>query len=120
LQPFLPRDIARIGSIQPGSTVLVFALVLSLAAVLAFGLGPALLATPSTVPTNINDGGERTGQSGGRLGKRGLAVAEISLAIVLLIGSGLLIRSLALVTSVHPGFDPEGVIEAEISLPRFL
>jgi predicted permease len=120
LQPFLPLGIARIASIQLGGPVLVFALVLSLAAVLVFGLGPALFATPSTVQTNINDGGERTGQHGGRLAKSVLAVAEISLAMVLLIGSGLLIRSLALVTSVHPGFDPERVIEAEISLPRFL
>jgi putative ABC transport system permease protein len=120
LQPFLPLGITRIGSIQLGGPVLVFALVVSLAAVLAFGLGPALLAIPSTVQTNINDGGERTGQHAGRLAKSVLVVAEISLAMVLLIGSGLFIRSLALVTSVHPGFDPDRVIEAEISLPRFL
>jgi predicted permease len=120
LQPFLPHGIARIGSTQLGGPVLAFALLLSLAAVLTFGLGPALLAIPSTVRRTINDGGERTGQYGGWLAKSVLAVVEISLALVLLIGSGLLIRSLALVTSVHPGFDPERVIEAEISLPRFL
>jgi putative ABC transport system permease protein len=49
-----------------------------------------------------------------------LAIAEISLAMVLLVAGGLLIRSFRLVTSVNPGFDPKNVIEAEVSLPQFL
>jgi putative ABC transport system permease protein len=49
-----------------------------------------------------------------------LAIAEVSLAMVLLVAGGLLIRSFALVTSVNPGFDPRNVIEAEVSLPQFL
>jgi putative ABC transport system permease protein len=48
-----------------------------------------------------------------------LAVAEISLAMVLLVAGGLLMRSFALVTSVNPGFDPKNVIEADVSLPQF-
>jgi putative ABC transport system permease protein len=48
-----------------------------------------------------------------------LAIAEISLAMVLLVAGGLLIRSFALVTSVNPGFDPNNVTEAEVSLPQF-
>ncbi len=119
LQPFLPPDVVQISSIHVGGSVLAFALLLSLAAALAFGLAPALLATPSNLQTNIKEGGERTGQRGGQRTRSFLAIAEISLAMVLLVAGGLLIRSFALVTSVNPGFDPKNVTEAEVSLPQF-
>src|SRR4029077_8858760 len=119
LQPFLPSEVVQISSIHIGGPVLVFALLLSLAAALAFGLAPALLATPSNLHTNLKEGGERTGQRGGRHLRNFLAIAEISLAMVLLVAGGLLIRSFALVTSVNPGFDPNNVTEAEVSLPQF-
>jgi putative ABC transport system permease protein len=119
LRPFFPSDVTQINSIHVGASVLAFALLLSLAAALAFGLAPALLATSSNLQANIQEGGERTGQRGGQRVRSFLAMAEISLAMVLLVGGGLLIRSFALVTSVNPGFDPQRVIEAEVSLPQF-
>ncbi len=119
LQPFLPSDVVQISSIRVGGPVLAFALLLSLAAALVFGLTPALLATPSNLQTNIKEGGERTGQRRGQHVRNFLAIAEISLAMVLLVAGGLLIRSFALVTSVYPGFDPKNVTEAEVSLPQF-
>jgi putative ABC transport system permease protein len=119
LQPFLPSEVVQISSIHVGGPVLVFALLLSLAAALAFGLAPALLATPSNLQANLKEGGERTGQRGGQHVRSFLAIAEISLAMVLLVAGGLLIRSFALVTSVNPGFDPNNVTEAEVSLPQF-
>src|SRR3984957_14483022 len=119
LQPLLPAEVVQIGSIHVGGPVLVFALLLSLAATLAFGLAPALLATPSNLQTNLKEGGERIGQRRGQNVRSFLAIAEISLAMVLLIAGGLLIRSFALVTSVDPGFDPNSVTEAEVSLPQF-
>jgi putative ABC transport system permease protein len=108
-----------INSIHVGGSVLAFALLLSLAAALAFGLAPALLATLSDLQANIKEGGERTGQRRGQRVRSFLAIAEVSLAMVLLVGGGLLIRSFALVTFVNPGFDPKNVIEAEVSLPQF-
>ncbi|MGH9731166.1 MAG: ABC transporter permease, partial [Candidatus Acidiferrales bacterium] len=57
LRPFLPAEVTHINSIHIGGSVLVFALALSLAAALAFGLAPALLATPSNLQTNIKEGG---------------------------------------------------------------
>ncbi|MFZ0860970.1 MAG: ABC transporter permease [Candidatus Sulfotelmatobacter sp.] len=119
LRPFLPSEVIQISPIHVGGPVLAFALLLSLAAVLAFGLAPALLATPSNLQTNFKEGGDRTGQRGGRHVRSFLAIAEISLAMVLLVAGGLLMRSFALVTSVNPGFDPTNVIEAEVSLPQF-
>ena len=119
LRPFLPSEVIQISPIHVGGPVLVFAMVLSLAAVLAFGLAPALLATPSNFQTKVKEGGDRTGQRGGQRVRSFLAIAEISLAMVLLVAGGLLMRSFALVTSVDPGFDPTNVIEAEVSLPQF-
>ena len=115
LRPFLPSEVTQINSIHIGGSVLAFALVLSLAAAMAFGLAPALLATPSNLQKKIKEGGER----GGQRARSFLGIAEISVAMVLLVAGGLLIRSFALVTTVNPGFDPKNVIEAEISLPQF-
>ncbi len=119
LQPFLPSDLTQISSIHVGGPVLVFALSLSLIAALTFGLAPALLVTPSNLQRNMREGGERTGQRRGQHLRSFVAVGEISLATVLLAGGGLLIRSFALVTSVNPGFNPQNVTEAEVSLPQF-
>lgn len=115
----LPVDLARISSIHVGVPVLVFALLLSLAAVLAFGLAPALLATPSDVQKSIQEDGAYGGHRGGKLVRNSLAIAEVSLAMVLLVAGGLLIRSFALVTSVNAGFDSRNLIRAEVSLPQF-
>jgi putative ABC transport system permease protein len=119
LRPFLPSAVVQINSIHIGGTVLTFALLLSLSAALIFGLAPAFLATRSDLQANIQEGGERTGQRGGQRVRSFLAIAEISLAMVLLVAGGLLVRSFALVTSVNPGFDAKNVIEAEVSLPQF-
>src|SRR6516162_6106119 len=119
LRPFLPPGVILINSIHIGGSVLAFALLLSLAAALAFGLAPALLATPSNLQANIKEDGDRTGQRGGQNVRSFLAIAEVSLAMVLLVAGGLLIRSFALVTVVNPGFDPRNVTEAEVSLPQF-
>ncbi len=115
LQRFLPSDVVRIGSVHVGAPVLVFALLLSIAAALVFGIAPALV----TKPASIKEGGERAGTRSSHHLRNFLAVAEVSLAMVLLIAGGLLIRSFALVTSVNPGFDPKDVTRAEVSLPQF-
>jgi putative ABC transport system permease protein len=119
LRPFLPSEVIQISPIHVGGSVLAFALLLSLAAVLTFGLAPALFATGSNLQANFKEGGERTGHHGGQHVRSFLAIAEISLAMVLLVAGGLLMRSFALVTSVDPGFDPTNVMEAEVSLPQF-
>jgi predicted permease len=118
LQPLLPAQLTRIGSIHVGGAVLLFAIALSLVSALVFGLAPAALTAPARLQANIVEGGERGGRRRGRL-RNVLAAIEISLAMVLMTASGLLIRSFARVTSVNPGFDAGRVIEAEISLPRF-
>lgn len=120
LRPFLPSEVTNINSIHVGGSVLGFALLLSLVSALVCGLAPALLSTPSNLQANINDAGGRTGQrASGRRARSLLAVVEISLAMVLLVAGGLLVRSFLLLTSVSPGFDPRNITLSGVSLPQF-
>ena len=120
LQPLLPSEVMQFNSIHMGGQVLVFALALSLFAALMFGLAPAFLSTSSKLQANVRDAGGRTGQRTGSQRIRSLlAVTEVALAMVLLVGGGLLVRSFMLLTTVNPGFDPRGVTLANVSLPQF-
>jgi predicted permease len=116
----LPRDLPAIRSVQVDGRVLSFALLLTLAAIIAFGLVPALLTTDSNMQANLKDSSARSGSGRGRsrVG-RFLAAAEIGLAAVLVVAAGLLVRSLITMTSVNPGFNVAHILKAEITLPRY-
>ena len=116
----LARDFSAMPSMQVNGWVLGFALLLSLAATIAFGLAPALLMTSSNLQSDLKDSITRSGSGGGRLRvRRFLAAAEIGLATVLVVAAGLLVRSLLRMTSVNPGFNVAHVLKAEIALPRY-
>jgi putative ABC transport system permease protein len=91
--------------------VLSFTLLLSLATGLLFSLAPALVGARG----RLNLGG-RTVSGGGRF-RSGLVVAEVALSVALLVGSGLLLKSLAGLQRVDPGFDPRHVLAMRITLP---
>jgi predicted permease len=115
----LPPGLPRIHAIRVDGVVLGFALLLSLAASFVFGLAPVLFAAQSDPQTNLREGA-RAGEAAGSQRARGfLAAVEIALAMVLLVGAGLLMRSFARLTSVSPGFEPKGVVKAMVSLPQF-
>lgn len=116
----VPRDqFLATPNVQIDVWVLGFALLISLAATIAFGLAPALLAAKSDVQSNLKEGGSRSGSSSGRLrARRFLAASEIGLAVVLVIAAGLLVRSLIMMTRVDPGFNIAHVFKAQVSLPR--
>ena len=97
--------------------VLMFTVVVSGITALIFGLAPAWQAS-RTDPNGALREGERgnIGKSRG-LVRRGLAVAEIALAMVLLVGAGLMINTVSRLASVDPGFDPHNILMAEINLP---
>jgi putative ABC transport system permease protein len=118
LAAFGPADVPRLAQAQVDGPVLIFALLLTLASGLVFGLAPALRMAGRLPQDALKDGG-RTGTQGharDRL-RNGLVVAEIGLALMLLTGAGLLIRSAVALNGVHPGFDPSGVLAARVSLP---
>jgi len=95
--------------------VLLFGLVVSLGTGVVFGLLPALDAARADLHGTLKDGAR--GASGGRGAervRRGLVVAQVALAVVLLVGAGLLLRSFAELTRVRLGFDPDRVLTAEV------
>jgi putative ABC transport system permease protein len=82
-----------------------------------FGLAPALVATRQKLNETLKEGGTRTGMTRGRHRLRGsLAVSELALALVLLAGAGLLVRSFFRLLNVDPGFIPENLLTLRIAL----
>jgi putative ABC transport system permease protein len=120
LRSLLPADMPKANPIQVDGYVLGFALLLSAAASFVFGLAPALLAAGSDLQKTLREGAGRAGSGGGRQSMRTiLAAAEIAVAMILLVGAGLLVRSFIALTSVRPGFSAEHLVKAEVQLPRF-
>jgi putative ABC transport system permease protein len=116
-----PGDIPRIGEHGEGVTmdwrVLVFTFAAALLTGLLFGLGPALTASRSDLSNTIRESGSRTG-SGVRHNKARsiLVVTEMALALILLVGAALLIRTFAALRGVNPGFDARNVLTLQMSL----
>ena len=112
-----PHDVPRLMQARVDGPALAFVLLLTLASGLVFGLAPAFRMAGQHPLEALKDGG-RAGSSGQRDRLRGaLVVAEIALALVLLTGAGLLIRSAVALNQVDPGFDPSGVLVGRVSLP---
>ncbi len=112
----MPDALPRAESIEIDSHVLLFTLAASLLAGILFGLAPALSTSRAELHSTLQEGGR--GSSGARRRLQGLFVAiEMALALVLLTGAGLMIRSLANLWSVNPGFDPSHVLTFSVSVP---
>ena len=113
-----PGNVPRMGEVEVDGGVLAFAIAVSLVAGVAAGLLPSMRMFSSNIGNALRESGSKT--SGGRSGRRvqaWLVGAETALSLVLLVGAGLLIRSLAEVQSVDSGFDPEGRVTYEVPLP---
>jgi predicted permease len=112
----LPSALPRASEVAVDARVFLFALFLSVAAGVFFGLAPALKIARLDPQQALQEGGR--GQSGQRHRLQGVLVAaEISLALVLLIGAGLMIRTLSALHNVNPGFDTAHVLAFGLSLP---
>ena len=114
----VPGNVPRLQQAEVNPQVLLFALGVSLAAGMVFGLAPVFLALRTRLNENLKEGGR--GGSFGRQHRRlrsAFVVAEISLALVLLFAAGLLVRSFQKLMETNPGFAPDHVITASISLP---
>jgi putative ABC transport system permease protein len=97
--------------------VLLFALGAAVLTGLLFGILPALRVSRTGLSFSLKEGGRGSaGPRRGRLG-RALVVAEVALSLVLLVGAGLLLRSFSALLRANPGFDPQNVLVAEVSLP---
>jgi predicted permease len=112
----LPGSLPRANEVSLDSRVLLFTLALSLLAGIVFGLAPALKTSRVDLQTVLQEGGR--GSSGARHRLQGIFVAvEVALALVLLVGAGLMVRSLAALWRVDPGFNPSHAITFTLSLP---
>jgi len=95
---------------------LIFTLSTSLATSLIFGLPPAFAASKAKVNDALKEGGRASSSGGNRL-RNAFAVSEVALALVLLIGAGLVMKSFWRIQQVHPGFAADHVLAMEMELP---
>ncbi|HLX09317.1 MAG TPA: ABC transporter permease [Thermoanaerobaculia bacterium] len=112
----LPTALPRAGEIGLDGRVLAFTLVVSLAAGVLFGLVPALKMSRGSGHQTLKEGG-RGGSGVRHRAQDALVIAEMATALVLLIGAGLMLRSLANLWGVDPGFRPDRVTTADLALP---
>ena len=110
-------ELPRLDEVQIDFAVLTFTIVVSILTAIIFSLLPALKASRPDI-NDVLKAGAKTATSTGssQLWRDSLVVAEVALGLVLLIGAGLMMRSFASLTNVHPGFDPNNVLTARITL----
>ncbi len=115
----LAPDIPRIETIRIDLGVLAFTAALTLATGFAFGVIPALHTSGHHLHDSLKEGGRSAvlGRGGQRF-RSGLVVAEVALALVLLVGAGLTMRSFVRLQAVDPGFDPTSVLKFRVLLNR--
>jgi putative ABC transport system permease protein len=113
-----PSSLPRIEGVQLDATVLAFTTVLGIVAGLVFGLAPAIHLSRPDLTSILHDGGRGgTASRSRRAVRKALVVAQMALSVVLVLGAGLLTRSLIELNRVDVGFDAANVITAQIQLP---
>ena len=113
---FSPGDIPRLDEARLDGRVLGFTIGITLLTTLLFGLVPALQSSKPDLMATLKEGGQKGGSASGRV-RNTLVVAEVALALVLVIGAGLMIRSFLRLQRVDPGFNPNNVLMFSIALP---
>jgi putative ABC transport system permease protein len=117
LARFGPADMPRLEMIRINGQVLTYTLVATVMCALGFGLAPALRLARVGVGDTLKTGGRTVAGSPQQHMRRVLAAAEVALAFVLVVSSGLLLRSFVAMIETKPGFEPRGALTASIELP---
>lgn len=112
----VPVGFPRLDSIRLDWVVLVFAVSATLVAGVLAGLAPALQRAPSNLITGLREGSGASAGATANATRRGLLVVETALAVILLVGSALLIRSFERLLATNPGFEARQVLTARVSL----
>jgi putative ABC transport system permease protein len=112
------KAVPRAPEVSLDARVVAFTAFVALGTGLLFGLVPALQASHTDVAVSLREGG-RGGAAGARINRfrSGLVVTELALALVLLVGAGLLIKSFYRLQQVNPGFRADGLLTFEVNLP---
>jgi putative ABC transport system permease protein len=116
---FVPSNLPRLNEVRIDWVVLAFALLLSILTGLVFGLAPALHSAKTALASAIREGGRGSGYGTktGRL-RDVLIVSELAFAVILMVGAGLLLRTLRDLLQENPGFNPTHVVTASLELPN--
>ena len=118
LVAFGPRYIPRLSEVDVNVRVLFFTATLSVLAGILFGLVPALSGVSSSLSETLKGSSRTTSTRTGQRTRRALVVSEFALALMLVVGAGLLLHSLARLQQVDPGFDASHILTMNISLPE--
>jgi len=110
-------SLPRMQEVRLDGGVLLFALLISVGVALVFGLVPALQASRAGLRDTMSAFSGTTRHSGGRM-LSALVVIEVALALMLLVGAGLMTRSFAQLMRVSPGFEPDNLLAVQIYLPQ--
>lgn len=119
LRAFGPDSIPRLDAVSLDPLTIVFALLVSLAAVASFALAPALQVSRGNLYEPLKEGAKRSyGSTRNTRLRKLLVVAEVSLALMLLIGVGLMVQSVIQLQRIDPGFEKENVLTLRVRLPE--
>jgi putative ABC transport system permease protein len=118
LLALLPGELPLVGEASLDSSVLAFTLAAAVLSAIGFGLVPALRVARPNLVEALKEGGHTSGAGRRRRSLRdALVVAEVAIALVLLVGAGLTVRSFQRLSGVDPGFDPHSALTLQVSLP---
>ena len=109
--------IARLDQVSIDATVLLFTAGAALVSALLFGMAPALTSAGARLTEALKDGGRSGSAARGARIRSVFVVVETALALILLVGSGLLLRSFVALMRVDPGFDPAHTMTVKVSIP---
>src|SRR6185369_4231715 len=112
------ETVPRMGSIRLDNKILAFNIVISLLTGIVFGIAPALRLSKTQLQETLKDSGPTTGERHGKKLRGVLVVAEVALSVTLLIGAGLLVKSMFRLLRSDIGFNPNGVLTMELKLSR--
>ena len=114
----LAGDVPDADQINVDGRVLLFTVGICLATAILFGLAPAIQASRPNLNVVLREGERKTVSGGSRVVRYSLAMAEVALAMVLLVGAGLMINTMVHLQRVNPGFDYSRLLTMEIQLPE--
>ena len=117
-EPALAEQLPQAAGVSVDARVLAFALAASLLTGVLAGIVPALRAGRADLNETLKEGGRSDAAGAGGLTRRALIVCEVALSVVLLMGAGVMLRSLQAVRHADAGFDPRNVLTLDVSLPQ--
>lgn len=117
LDPLVPESLFKVGGVRVDLTVMGFSLLITMMTPIAFGLLPALSAVRTDLVSGLKEGTKGSSGMATSRGRQVLVVAQVALAVILITGAGLTLRSFASIRTLDMGFDADRVATVEVILP---